>query len=448
MKTDVYDFIGIGLGPFNLSLACLAEPIEELSGVFLERNAEFCWHPGMLIDHTTLQNPFLADLVSLADPCSRYSFLNYCKAQGNIYSYYFRESFYLTRAEFNEYCRWAAAQLSNVRFGHEVRDIVYDAQLACYVLRGVSTTGDGEVPFVLRARKLVLGVGSRPAFPACCQEGGKDSGHRYCHSADYLLAKESLQRKRSITILGSGQSAAEIFHDLLAEIDAHDYSLTWITRAPRFFQMETTKLTLEMFSPDYIDYFHALDETRKERVVGAQDCLYKGVNASLINRIYDMLDERRLAEQRGQGTQRARLVTNCEMQGCRYDAASDSYEVDLRQLDQGGRYRHRCEGLVLATGYRENIPPFLDGIRHRLRFDGKGRYALARNYSADLQGNEVFVQNAGQHSHGATNQDLGMSCYRNSYILRELTGVEHYRIEQRVALQDFAIPAGADFVPM
>jgi lysine N6-hydroxylase len=436
MKPDVYDFIGIGLGPFNLSLACLAEPIDGLSGVFLERSAEFRWHPGMLIDHTTLQNPFLADLVSLADPCSRYSFLNYCKAQGNIYSYYFRESFYLTRAEFNEYCRWTAAQLSNVRFGHEVRDIVYDPQLACYVISGVK---DGQAPFVMRARRLVLGVGSRPSFPGCCRQ----DGHRYCHSADYLVAKEALQRKRSITILGSGQSAAEIFHDLLAEMGAHDYSLTWITRSPRFFQMETTKLTLEMFSPDYIDYFHQLDDDRKERVVGAQDNLYKGVNASLINRIYDMLDDRRR-----QGTQRARLVTNCEMQGCRYDAAEDGYEVDLRQLDQGGRYRHRCAGLVLATGYRENIPPFIDGIRHRLRFDGKGRYALARNYTADVHGSEVFVQNAGQHSHGATNQDLGMSCYRNSYILRELTGVEHYRIERRVALQDFAIPADADFVPM
>lgn len=62
MKSDVYDFIAIGLGPFNLSLACLAEPIESLNGLFLERAEEFNWHPGMLIDKTTLQNPFLADL--------------------------------------------------------------------------------------------------------------------------------------------------------------------------------------------------------------------------------------------------------------------------------------------------------------------------------------------------------------------------------------------------
>jgi len=38
----------------------------------------------MLIDSTTLQNPFLADLASLADP-ARYSFLNYCKEEDKIY---------------------------------------------------------------------------------------------------------------------------------------------------------------------------------------------------------------------------------------------------------------------------------------------------------------------------------------------------------------------------
>ncbi|GGI55036.1 lysine N(6)-hydroxylase/L-ornithine N(5)-oxygenase family protein [Oxalicibacterium solurbis] len=435
MKQDVYEFIAIGLGPFNLSLACLAEPLE-LNGIFLERSAEFNWHPDMLIDNATLQNPFIADLVSLADPTSRFSFLNYCKEEGKLYSYYFRESFYLTRTEYNDYCRWAAMRLSNLRFEHEVQSLSYDEEAQCYVVAGVK--GAMRTPFVLHCRKLVLGVGTRPSFPECCQPGG----HRYLHTAYYLANKAALQKKRSITIVGSGQSAAEVYYDLLQEIDEHDYSLIWITRSPRFFQMETTKLTLEMFSPDYIDYFYELDEPTKERIVRKQDSLYKGVNASLINRIYDLLDDRR---KRG-GVLRTHLITNCELQDCRYDPDGDHYEIEFCQLDCGTRYAHRSEGLVFATGYRENIAPFVDGIRHRMRWDEKGRYQLARNYAADLNGSEIFIQNAGQHTHGMTNQDLGMSCYRNSYILRELTGVEHYKIERRIALQDFAIPATADFV--
>jgi lysine N6-hydroxylase len=437
-NTNVHAFIAIGLGPFNLSLACLAEPIAELDGLFLERNAEFSWHPGMLIDSCTLQNPFLADLVSLADPKSPFSFLNYCKEEGKLYAYYFRENFYLTRAEYNDYCRWAAARLSKVRFGHEVQELVYDSRAACYVITGVQ--GEWREPFVLRARKLVLGVGSKPLLPAFCEP----REHLWLHSADYIAHKASLQRKRSITIVGSGQSAAEVYHDLLKEADAYGYGLTWITRSQRFFQMETAKLTLEMFSPDYIDYFYQLDERRKERIVRSQDSLYKGVNAGLINQIYDLLDDRR---KRGLPL-RSHLIANCELQGCRYESNGDGdgYALEFRQLDCETRYAHRCEGLVFATGYRENIPPFVGGIRSRLRWDDQGRYRLARNYAADLNGNEIFVQNAGQHTHGMTNQDLGMSCYRNSYILRELTGVEHYKIERRVAIQDFAVPVGADFV--
>ena len=35
MKT--YDFIGIGIGPFNLSIAALAEGLDGFSSLFLER---------------------------------------------------------------------------------------------------------------------------------------------------------------------------------------------------------------------------------------------------------------------------------------------------------------------------------------------------------------------------------------------------------------------------
>ncbi|WP_336322654.1 SidA/IucD/PvdA family monooxygenase, partial [Streptomyces lavendofoliae] len=47
---DVHDFIGIGLGPFNLGLACLTEPIDELDGVFLESKPDFEWHSGMFLE--------------------------------------------------------------------------------------------------------------------------------------------------------------------------------------------------------------------------------------------------------------------------------------------------------------------------------------------------------------------------------------------------------------
>ena len=134
----MHDFIGIGLGPFNLGLACLTDPIDDLDGLFLEARDELAWHPGMLLDDATLQVPFLADLVTMADPTSRWSFLNYLKQTGNLYPFYIRESFYPLRKEYDDYCRWAAERLGSVRFGQPVVEVEHDG--ASYVVR----TGTGE----------------------------------------------------------------------------------------------------------------------------------------------------------------------------------------------------------------------------------------------------------------------------------------------------------------
>ena len=83
MSTPVHDLIGVGIGPFNLGLAALSAPVPELDGLFLDEHEEFSWHPGMLIEGTTLQVPFLADLVTMADPTSPYSYLAYLKATGH-----------------------------------------------------------------------------------------------------------------------------------------------------------------------------------------------------------------------------------------------------------------------------------------------------------------------------------------------------------------------------
>lgn len=75
----IYDLLGIGIGPFNLGLAALCEPINDLSCLFLDAKTEFDWHPGMLINSSRLQTPFMSDLVTMADPTSRFSYLNFAK---------------------------------------------------------------------------------------------------------------------------------------------------------------------------------------------------------------------------------------------------------------------------------------------------------------------------------------------------------------------------------
>lgn len=414
MKT--YDLIGIGVGPFNLGLACLAEPIDDLDAVFLEARDSFSWHPGMLLDDATLQVPFMADLVTLADPTSPYSYLNFLKDIGRLYSFYIRESFYPLRREYDDYCRWAAERLTSIRWGQPVTRVEHDGD--AYVV----TSATGET---WRGRKIVLGTGTAPRLPFDVDGPG-------LHSADYLARKAALVETGSITVVGSGQSAAEIYADLLSEQEAHGFELTWLTRSPRFFPMEYTKLTLEMTSPEWSSYFQALPGVRRAEVQAGQAALSKGISSDTINAIFDELYRREAL-----GGVDTTLLTATEVCSATWDG--ERYTLDLRHTEQDVSGRMTTESLVLATGYAAGVPSFLDPVRERLRLDEQGRYAATPTFSVSRT-DDVFVQNAEEHTHGFVAPDLGMGALRNSMILSRVLGREPYRVEKRIAFQEFGLP--------
>ena len=444
----IHDFAAIGIGPFNLGLACLSAPIPGLDGLFLDQKPEFDWHSGMLLEDAELQTPFMSDLVTLADPTSPYSFLNYLKESGRLYPFYIRERFYPLRAEYNDYCRWAARKLGDaVLFGRRVDTVEDDPERAVYLLHSTDTaTGERHLH---RARRLVLGTGTPPYVPAPCRDLGGDA----VHSSDYLYAKENLQSKRSITVVGSGQSAAEIFHDLLQDVDGHGYQLNWVTRSPRFFPLEYTKLTLEMTSPEYADHFHSLPDDTRDRLVTSQKNLYKGIDTDVINAIYDLLYVKSRL-----GPPPVRLLTNTEVTGAGHDPDPGGYRLELRNTDQERDFTLDTQGLVLATGYRYRRPDFLAPVSDRLAWDAAGRFRVRRDYRVDADAHaaageavdgpgaqappgSVFVQNAELHTHGFVSPDLGMGAYRNSYILRAMLGREPYAVERSIAFQEFGAPA-------
>lgn len=432
MSRQVHDFVAVGLGPFNLGLACLTDPVDGLDGVFLEREQEFHWHPGMLIPGTTLQTPFLADLVTLADPTSPYSFLNYLKQTGRLYRFYIRESFFPLRREYVDYCRWVAAQLPTLRFGQTVTSVEYDDAEGVYLVHA-HRTDDPRERTTHRGRRLVLGTGTVPHVPPACAALDPPP----VHSAEYLRHKPQLQRCRRIAVVGSGQSAAEIFHDLLQGADDHGYALAWLTRSPRFFPLEYTKLTLEMTSPDYTDYFHGLPAATRDRLNRDHTHLYKGIDSSLIDAIYEALYQRDVA-----GAAPPRLLPATSVARAHHDPDRGGYVLALHHDEQQTESTLTTDGLVLATGYRYQLPDFLAPVAHRIATDDAGRFAVRRNYSVDTADRgEIFVQNAELHTHGFVAPDLGMGAYRNAYLIREMAGREYYPVETTIAFQDFGTPA-------
>ncbi|MDF9715838.1 SidA/IucD/PvdA family monooxygenase [Nocardioides sp. ChNu-153] len=424
----VHDVVGIGLGPFNLGLACLAEPLPDLDCVFLEARSEFSWHPGMLLPDATLQVPFLADLVTLADPTSPFSFLAYLKEVGRLYPFYVRESFYPMRREYDAYCRWAAERLRSLEFDRAVGSVEWDDTVegGAYAVRSTDPrTGEQHTHW---GRHLVLGVGTRPYQPPAL----RDLDGPAWHSSRYLEVRDELLARPDVTVVGSGQSAAEIFSDLLASADT-DVQLRWVTRSPRFFPLEYTKLTLELTSPEYSAHFRSLPPERRERLLASQAGLYKGISGDLVDQVHEQLYRRSLTDARP-----PQLLTAAEVTACRHDGGR--YDLTLHHQESDETFHLTTSALVTATGYRAVVPPFLTPVADRIRWDERGRPVASEHFTVDHDDRSVFVQNAELHTHGFVAPDLGMGAWRNSVILARVLGHEPYPVERRVAFQEFGVP--------
>lgn len=431
MNNQIYDLIGIGIGPFNLGMAVLSNPIKELNCIFFEQKKEFSWHSGMLIENTTLQVPFLADLVLPVDPTSRFTFVNYLKEIQRLFKFCIKEDNFITRKEYVNYCKWVAAQLDNCLFGYQVKNVIYKNENNYYEVTVLNSASDTE--YMYYTKRLIIGIGTNPYI----QEFAKAHLSRQVfHNCSYLYNKlETLSSSRSITIVGSGQSAGEVFYDLLQETANYDFNLNWFTRSPRFFPMEYAKLTHEFTSPDYINYFYSLAEHKKEKVLQGQDVLYKGMNIALINSIYDALYTRDLEDNENT----VQLATNCELK----DISKGREKELLLQFyhkEEEKEFTWSTDTLILSTGYRFELPSFLHKIRERIQWDNKGRFAVNRNFSIDHAQNEIFVLNAELHTHGFLAPDLGMAPYRNATILNEILGYEYYKMEKQIAFQSFSAP--------
>jgi lysine N6-hydroxylase len=427
----VYNVIGIGIGPFNLGLAALSNPISELKTLFLDQRDGFDWHPGLMIDHVTLQTPFLCDCVSMADPTNPLSLLNYLKETGRLYKFFIREDFFIPRKEYNRYCQWVIEQLPQCRFSTQVVDITYEEGL--YHVTTIHTKTKETTVF--KTERLILGTGTQPYIPSFIP---KDDS-RVIHTSSYLYRKEELlSQGKKIAIIGSGQSSAEVFYDLLQNRNEETH-LGWYSRPDRFFPMEYSKLTLELTSPDYVEYFYNRSESARKTILSKQQAQFKGINYDLINDIYDFIYDLNIDN----ADPNLKIIPNSQLN--RVDNSNQDFiNLEFTQLEQEVPYDQEADYLILGTGYRYHEPAFLQNIQDRIKRDSSGLFDVNRNYSIDHNGGEIYVLHAEVHTHSYISTDLGMAAYRNSYIINDILGREHYKIEKKIAFQDFDVEKYAD----
>ncbi|MFL8936081.1 lysine N(6)-hydroxylase/L-ornithine N(5)-oxygenase family protein [Rossellomorea oryzaecorticis] len=433
-ENEIHDVIGIGIGPFNLGLAALLDEVGDMKALFLEKKTEFNWHPGMLIDGTTLQVPFFADLVSMADVRSKYTFLNYLQAHNRLYHFYFLEKFHIPRKEYNHYCRWVSDQLPQCRFGMEVErvvPVVLDDGGNGYEVSVWNDAARTEERFV--TRHLVMGIGSVPSVPEHFKE---HLGSSVFHTSEYLKNKDICKEARSVTVIGSGQSAAEVFLDVAKEQENHGFTLDWFTRSKGFFPMEYSKLGLEYFSPDYTDFFYSLPQEKKDALLKDQDLLYKGISADTIAEIYDYLYERSI----GSEYPRISLQAMTEITGL--EASGRGYSLRGYHQVKEETFTQETDVVIFGTGYKTAVPSFLSGMKDDLAYDDAGRFKITKDYRLETfigEGGSIFVQNGEIHTHGVGAPDLGLGAHRNAVIINQLAGREVYPVQTKNVFQTFGV---------
>jgi L-ornithine N5-oxygenase len=228
-EDDLHDVICVGFGPASLAIAIALhdalDPRLSRSSArshpkvcFLEKQKQFSWHSGMLLPGSKMQISFIKDLATLRDPRSEFTFLNYLQNKGRLVRFSNLGTFLPSRLEFEDYMRWCARRFENVvAYGEEVVEVIPgkaqpgNSVVHSFVVRSKNVqTG---VTSTRRARHVVIAVGGKPKIP-------RNFPHdpRIMHSSAYCTTLPALLKDHSkayhIAVVGSGQSAAEIFHDL------------------------------------------------------------------------------------------------------------------------------------------------------------------------------------------------------------------------------------------
>jgi L-ornithine N5-oxygenase len=438
-RDEAYDLIGVGFGPSNLALAvrlAQEERTTALRTAYLERQPEFGWHRGMLLDDSRMQISFLKDLAMLRDPTSRFTFVNYLFEHGRLQDFVNLKQFYPTRVEFEDYLRWVARGFDHcVGYGENVTSIEpvldpLDRRVVTH-LRVHSTDASGQAR-ARHARALSIGIGGAPAVPAPFASLASRRDPALVHSSAYLssigaLVGDGAVRKR-VAVIGGGQSAAEVFVDLtrrFAHVDA-----TLIMRAPALRPADDSPFVNEIFNPSFTDVVYAQPhDIRRATLDAFKSTNYSVVDRPLIESIYELF-----YMQRVRADARHRLIAETSIDSARRvdssvsssaNAESGGGEIEL--LLRGGRHAarsvERFDAVVLATGYRRDGHwALLEGLADALGVS-PAQCDVTRDYR--LQTGEhvqprIYLQGCCEDTHGLSDTLLSVLAHRADEIAASL----------------------------
>ena len=432
----VHDLIGIGFGPSNLALAIALQEREKTQGkldvLFLDKQADYRWHGNTLVSQSELQISFLKDLVTLRNPTSPYSFVNYLKAHNRLVDFINLGTFYPCRMEFNDYLRWVAGQFqTQARYGEEVlaiEPILHQQQVEA--LRVISRDALGE-QHVRTTRSVVVSAGGTPKIPDEFKALKGDS--RVFHHSHYLERMASQPcvdgKAMRIAIIGGGQSAAEAFIDLNDSFPSVQVDM--IMRGSALKPADDSPFVNEVFSPAFTDVvFQQVGAERERLLAEYQNTNYSVVDLDLIERIYGIFYRQKVS---GVARQAFRTLTVVEQA----TPGPLGIELVLRHTASGETSVHHYDAVILATGYerqmhRELLAP-LDAYM--------GDFEVSRDYRIVTDERckaGIYIQGFSQASHGLSDTLLSVLPIRADEIAASLFAHDRHRGKGR-SMQDLLL---------
>lgn len=408
---SVFDLVGVGVGPFNLSVAALMEPISRKRSIFLEKKPNFEWHPGMLLPHSLLQTSFLKDLVTSADPTNPFSFLSYLTAHGRLYRFINADYPFIERREFADYMKWVAQRLPNLLFNQEVVNI--KSHSSGFIVYSQDKN--------FEARNIVVATGIQPNIP----DWSKNIiGENCTHSHEYM-SKEINVANKNVVIIGGGQSGIEILLNIMNK-EKRPASLTLLTRRQTLEALEDSPFSNEFFTPDYVKAFLSTNREKKHYIVNKQKLASDGVSSStlkhLIQRLYacDFLDYDDV---------RPRILPNREVKNI--EVINNSYVLQVKNHFNETSETIVGDVVLLSTGYISYLPDCLNEIKPFIPFDEFSYPLLNDDFSIAcdfVHGGKIYIQNLARYNHGIADPQLSLGAWRSANIINSIMGKTYYYI--------------------
>jgi L-ornithine N5-oxygenase len=405
--------LAIGAGPANLSLAVALEELARevaATSLIVEKHANVAWQRGMLLPWSQSQVSFLKDLVTLRNPRSEYSFVNYLHAVGRLDEFINLGSFTPYRIEISDYLRWVAESLRLVRisYGRECVSITPRSATGGDIDSWLVTLSDGGT---IGARDLVIGAGRDAHVPEVFHGLPRD---RVIHSVEFdgrIGVLEPAPGHRFV-VLGGAQSAAEMLWSTHQRFP--DAQCTMIMRSIGLNGYETSRFTNELFYPSFVDEFHAArPEARAQLLREMHRTNYSGLAPATLDTLYRQMYVERLT-----GTQRLHMVTMTEVVDARLDG--DDVVLTLTDRRTGRDQELRCDTVLLGTGFASRMPRLIRDLATSLGLDEVTVDRAYRMQVPDFVKAGCYLQGVNEATHGIADSLLSVLAIRSGEIVTDL----------------------------